>query len=130
MSQVDEAWKDVGMQFQKMGAMFREHYEAQEGEAPAEPPSDEEMEEAIRKFSEGMKAAFGAAGDTFKDPALKETARTTAGSFFNALGATFNEIAAQIEAVANRTEAQSTPPEPTGTWEPEDTAADHEDEEE
>jgi hypothetical protein len=115
MSQVDEAWKDVGEQFQKLGAMFREHYDAQEGE-PEEPPSDEEMEEAVRKLTEGIKSAFGAAGDTFKDPALMDEARVTASSFFNALGATFEEIAATI--TAKREKASGTTPEASGEWVP------------
>jgi len=123
MSQVDEAWKGVGEQFQKLGAMFREHYEAHEG-ATEEPPSDAEMEEAVRKLTEGIKSAFGAAGDTFKDPALKEEARVTASSFFNALGATFEEIAATITAKGEK--ASGTTSDASGEWvsdvEPEETS--------
>ncbi|MFO7699105.1 MAG: hypothetical protein R6W79_00665 [Acidimicrobiia bacterium] len=114
MSQMDEAWSDVGERFKRLGSMYKEHYKAHEGDPDRETPTDEEVAEALRQLGTSIRTAFEAAGDTIADPDLKEEARGTASSFFNALGTTFNELAAQIAAKRERTQdaPTATAPEP------------------
>ena len=95
MSQLDEAWNDVGEQFKKLGSVFKEHYD-EYGVDEAVDVSDEAFEDAMRSLGEGLRAAVGAVGDSIKDPELATDVRDTAGSLFTALGATFSEIGSQI----------------------------------
>lgn len=104
MSQMDEAWSDVGERFKRLGSMYKEHYKAHEGDPDRETVTDEEVAEALRQLGASIRTAFEAAGDTIADPALKEEARGTASSFFSALGTTFNEFSAQIAAKRDRTQ--------------------------
>ncbi len=108
MSQMDEAWSDVGERFKRLGSMYREHYRAHEGDPDRETATDEEVAEALRQLGASIRTAFEAAGDTIADPDLKEEARGTASSFFNALGTTFNELGAQIAARRDRAQEPTT----------------------
>ena len=112
MSQMDEAWSDVGERFKRLGSMYKEHYKAHEGDPERETATDEEVAEALRQLGSSIRTAFEAAGDTIADPDLKEEARGTASSFFNALGTTFNELSAQIAAKRDRTQDSSVAPAP------------------
>ena len=95
MSQLDDAWNDVGEQFRKLGSVFKEHYEDR-GVEDAVEVSDEAFEDAMRSVGEGLRAAVGAVGDSINDPELAGDVRDAAGSLFTALGATFSEIGVQI----------------------------------
>jgi hypothetical protein len=96
MGQSDEAWNDVGEQLKALGMMFKSHYQAYEGEDITEVVSEDEVKDALRTLGESAKAAFGTIGDAFTDPEIREEARQTAGSFFDALGVTFSELGADI----------------------------------
>lgn len=96
MGQSDEAWNDVGEQLKTLGTMFKSHYQAYEGEDITEAVSDDEVKDALRTLGESVKAAFGTIGDAFADPEIREEARQTAGSFFDALGVTFSELGDDI----------------------------------
>lgn len=91
MSGSDEAWEDVGEQFKKLGAMFREHYETQRTEGDGD-----EVGEAVRGFGENMRSALGAVIETVTDSEVHEEARDTAGSFLEALGSTFSQLGADL----------------------------------
>ena len=95
MSRSDEAWEDVGEQFKKLSAMFRDHYEAQR---PEEGPDvdEREMSEAVRSFGDNMRSALGALIETVTDSEVHGEARQTAGSFLEALGTTFGELGADL----------------------------------
>jgi hypothetical protein len=95
MSQVEEAWLEVGEQLKRLGALFRDHYEAQ-GVDEDPVVSEEEVAEAVQTLGAGMMAALGAAGDTLSDPELVTETRETAGAIFAALGATFSELGEQV----------------------------------
>lgn len=95
MSRSDEAWEDVGEQFKKLGAMFRDHYEAQRSDELSE--ADElEVNEAVRSFSDNMRSAVSALIEALTDSELHGEARQTAGSFLEALGTTFGELGADL----------------------------------
>lgn len=96
MSRSEEAWEDVGDQFQKLGSMFRAHFESQESEEATDFMSDDEVTEAVHSFGESIKTAFGAVADAVTDPDVQTEARQTAGSLFEALGTTFSELGAEI----------------------------------
>jgi hypothetical protein len=96
MSQSDNTWNNVGEQLEKLGSVFRHHYEARENEEGGEVISDDEIKEAMRTLGESIKTAFGAVGDAVTDPDLQDAARQTVGSFFEALGATFSELGSEI----------------------------------
>jgi hypothetical protein len=96
MSRSDKAWNDVGEQFDRLGSMFKHHYEAQGGEDGAEPISEDEVIDAVRTLGESVKMAFATVGDAFNDPEVQEEARQTTASFFDALGATFSELGDDI----------------------------------
>jgi hypothetical protein len=111
MGQSDEAWNDVGEQLKSLGVMFKSHYQAYEGEDITEVVSDDEVKDALRTLGESAKAAFGTIGDAFADAEIREEARQTAGSFFDALGATFSELGDDISTrrESNDTSVQPSP---------------------
>jgi hypothetical protein len=109
MGQSDEAWNDVGEQLKTLGAMFKDHYQAYEGEDLTEVVSDDEVKDALRTLGETVKAAFGTIGDAFADPEIRDEARQTAGSFFDALGVTFSELGSDI---SKRPEIDDSPSQP------------------
>ncbi len=96
MGQSDEAWNNVSEQLRTLGKMFKDHYQAYEGEDLTEVVSEDEVKDALRTLGESVKAAFGTIGDAFTDPEIHEEAKVTAGSFFDALGVTFSELGADI----------------------------------
>ncbi len=87
MSRSDEAWEDVGDQFKKLGAMFRDHYEAQRSDGAIEVD-----EEAVSSFGDNMRSALGAVIETVTDSEVHGEARQTASSFLEALGSTFSQL--------------------------------------
>ena len=96
MGQSDEAWNDVGEQLKTLGSMFKVHYQNYEGEDITEVVSDDEVKDALRTLGESVKAAFASIGDAFADAEIRDEARQTAGSFFDALGATFSDLGHDI----------------------------------
>jgi len=110
MGQSDEAWNDVGEQLKKLGFMFKSHYQEYEGEDFTEVVSDAEVKDALRTLGESVKAAFATVGDAFADPEIRDEAKQTAGSFFDALGATFSDLGHDISASAGSENAPSEPP--------------------
>ncbi|MCL1587401.1 MAG: hypothetical protein M3092_03210 [Actinomycetia bacterium] len=96
MGQSEEAWNDVGEQLKTLGSMFKDHYQSHEGEVRADVVSDDEVKEALRTLGDSVKTAFASIGDAIADQEIRTEARQTAGSFFDALGATFSELGADI----------------------------------
>jgi hypothetical protein len=96
MGQSEEAWIDVGEHFKSLGSMFKVHYLAQDEGDPIEVVTDDEVKEALRTLGESLKAAFATVGDTIADPEIRDEARQTASSFFDALGATFSDLGQDI----------------------------------
>jgi hypothetical protein len=96
MGQPDDAWSDVGEQFKTLGSMFKDHYQSHEGEIRVDVVSDDEVKEALRTLGDSVKTAFASIGDALADQEIRTEARQTAGSFFDALGATFAELGADI----------------------------------
>jgi hypothetical protein len=90
MSRSEEAWEDVAEQFRKLGALFRDHYEARTE------LDEEDVSEAVQGLGENLRAALGAAVDTITDSNVHEEARDTAGSFLEALGSTFSQLGADL----------------------------------
>ena len=110
MGQSDEAWNDVGEQLKTLGLMFKSHYQEYEGEDFTEVVSDAEVKDALRTLGESVKAAFATVGDAFADPEIRDEARQTAGSFFDALGATFSEFGTDISKGKETDALPSQPP--------------------
>ena len=102
MSRQDEAWNDVCEQFDKLGSMFKSHYEAQGGTGGAESISEDEVIDAVRTLGESIKTVFATVGDAFNDPEVQEEAKQTAGSLFDALAATFSELGDDISTLWER----------------------------
>jgi hypothetical protein len=96
MGQSDDAWNDVGEQLKTLGSMFKSHYKSHEGEIRVEVVSDDEVKEALLTLGDSVKTAFASIGDAIADQEIRTEARQTAGSFFDALGATFSELGADI----------------------------------
>ncbi|MFV1971150.1 MAG: hypothetical protein ACC683_09135 [Acidimicrobiia bacterium] len=113
MSQSEEAWNDVGEQFKKLGSTLKYHYQAQEGVEETEVVSEDEIKDALRTLGESIKRAFATVGDAVKDPEVKEEVRQTAGSLFDALGATFSELADDISNRREKRHDSPSPPVPT-----------------
>jgi len=116
MGQSDEAWNDVGEQLRTLGSMFKDHYQSHEGEIRVDVVSDDEVKDALRTLGDSVKTAFASIGDAIADQELRTEARQTAGSFFDALGATFSELGADI--TRQRDQESPDPPhsdEPTST---------------
>ena len=93
MSRPEEAWEDVGEQFKKLGAMFRDHLEQSKEEREG---SAADVDEAVRGFRDNLQTAFSAMIDTASDPDVHDEARRTAGSFFEALGTTFSQLGSDL----------------------------------
>lgn len=110
MGQSEEAWSEVGEQFKNLGSMFKVHYMAQEDEDRIEVVSDDEVKDALRTLGESLKAAFATVGDAIADPEIRDEARQTAGSFFDALGATFSDLGHDISTRGEGEDSASQPP--------------------
>jgi hypothetical protein len=108
MSQSDEAWSDVGEQLRTLGSMFKSHYQNHEGEISVDVVSDDEVKEALRTLGDSVKTAFASISDAIADQEIRTEARQTAGSFFDALGATFSELGTDI----SKQRDQESPDEP------------------
>ena len=109
MSQSDETWNEVGDGFKKLGSLFKQHYQAQDQDGEA--VSEDEVKDAIHKIGEGLKTAFVTVGDAVKDPEVKDEAKQTAKSFFDAVGATFTELGDEISKWREKNSTDETPPE-------------------
>ena len=109
MSQSEEAWSDVGRQFKKLGSMFKHHYETQGGGEDAEAVSEGEVRDAVRSLGESIRTAFATVSDAIKDSEVQEEARQTAGSLFDALGATLSELGDDISKWRERGESSDPP---------------------
>jgi hypothetical protein len=99
MSQPDEAWNDVGEQFKRLGSTLKRRYQTSDGRGNSdglEAPSEDEVKDALRTLSESIKHAFVTVGDAMNDAEIREETRQTAGSFFDALGATFAKLGEDI----------------------------------
>jgi hypothetical protein len=116
MGQSEEAWNEVGEQFKSLGSMLKVHYQTYEGEDITEVVSDDEVKDALRTLGENVKAALASIGDAFADTEIRDEARQTAGSFFDALGATFSDLGHDISKRAESEDQPSQPP-------PEETAS-------
>ena len=116
MSQSEEAWNEVGEHFKSLGSMFKVLYQAQDEGDRIEVVTDDEVKDALRTLGESMKAAFATVGDTITDLEIRDEARQTAGSFFDALGATFSDLG---EDISKRGERQD----PSGHSPPESAAS-------
>ncbi len=110
MSRQDEAWNDVCEQFDKLGSMFKSHYEAQGGKEGAEFISEDEVIDAVRTLGESIKTVFATVGGAFNDPEVQEEVKQTAGSLFDALAATFSELGDDISTWWERGEPSDSPP--------------------
>lgn len=110
MVQSEEAWNEVGEQFKSLGSMFKVHYLAQQNGDRIDVLSDDEVKDALRILGESLKAAFATVGDAFVDPEVRDEARQTAGSVFDALGATFSNLGHDI---SKRSESRALPHQPT-----------------
>jgi hypothetical protein len=109
MGQSDEAWSNAVEQLKTLGSMFRYHYQAQEGEEGAAVASEDEVKDALRTLGESISAAFATVGDAFNDPEVREGARQTVGSFFDALGATFSDLGDDISKPRERGDSPNPP---------------------
>jgi hypothetical protein len=110
MSQSDETWNEVGEGFKRLGSLFKEHYETREAGEESDGPSEEEVKDALQKIGDGLKTAFATVGDAAKDPEVKDEAKQTAKSFFDAIGATFAELGDEISAWREKHKAPDEPP--------------------
>jgi hypothetical protein len=98
--------------------MFKVHYMAQEEGDRIEVVSDDEVKDALRTLGESLKAAVATVGDAIADPEIRDEARQTAGSFFDALGATFSDLGHDISERGDSDNRSSQPP-PDETASPE-----------
>ena len=96
MGQSEKAWNEVGEQIKSLGSMLKVHYHTYEGDDITEVVSDDEVKDALHTLGESVKAAFASIGDAFADAEIRDEARETAGSFFDALGATFSDLGHDI----------------------------------
>jgi hypothetical protein len=117
MSRSDEAWTEVGDQFKKLGSTFKRLYETGDVDQQAEPPSDDEVKDALRTLGESVSHAFATVGGAFNDPEVKEESRQAAGLFFDALGATFSGLGDDI---SSRSETEQRPSPPAASSQPEE----------
>lgn len=113
MGRTEDAWNEVGEQFKKLGAMFKDHYESQAGEA--ETITEDDIEDVVQKLGVSIKAAFGTVGEAVKDQEIHEETRHTAGSLFGAIGTTFSELGAEISKATEHATDATDAPEPPET---------------
>ena len=110
MGQSEEAWNEVGEHFKSLGSIFKVHYLAQDEGEPMELASDDEVKDALRTLGVSLKAAFATVGDTIADPEIRDEARQTASSFFDALGATFSDLGQDISKRGESQDRSDNPP--------------------
>ena len=110
MGQSEEAWNEVGEQFKNLGSMLKVHYQTYEDEDITEVVSDDEVKDALHTLGENVKAALASIGDAFADAEIRDEARQTAGTFFDALGATFSDLGHDISTRAGSEDSSSESP--------------------
>jgi hypothetical protein len=98
-----DAWNEVGQRFEELGRVLRGHFESEpEPETPAGPEAGPAtgdraaMKDALRRFGQAAQRFGEQAGETVRDPAVRESAQSAARSFGVAVEATFSEFADEV----------------------------------
>jgi len=105
MSEVQDAWKELGSKAEALGLKLQLHLEQEQDEATEREPGDTKatIEEMGKKFSE----AFDSMGNAAKDKAVHEDIKEMGTIFKDALFATYNRVSTEVNARAGHSEDES-----------------------
>ena len=93
MDETKAAWDQVGERFTELGRRLKQQYQARAAFGEGEGEKDSaEVDDLLRKLTNGLDATFTAIGDTMRDDDVREQLKETASSFANAVTTTFNEL--------------------------------------
>ena len=85
-------WQETGEEFDSLRGSFRSSYQ----EGAAEGPSREEVASAFRTLGSAITQMVAGAGNTLKDPAVKQQVQKTTRTAVSAVAALFAEWAAEL----------------------------------
>ena len=94
MSDAKTAWDEVGDRFADLGKHIKDRYEARVAFAEEDKAK---LDDAMKKLGDALETAFGALGDTMRDPDIRVQLKDTAGAMGTALTTTFRELADVID---------------------------------
>ena len=95
MTKTDDAWKEVGSHFTRLGQKFTKHYESQEGTEEIGP----DIKDAFQGLAQAAERVAVTISDSVRDEEVKAEAKAAANSFVGALGATFGEVGEELKKV-------------------------------
>ncbi|MFQ5966345.1 MAG: hypothetical protein ACE5MI_01900 [Acidimicrobiia bacterium] len=95
MTKTDDAWKEVGDHFTRLGEKFTEHYESQEGTEEIGP----DIKDAFQGLAKAAERVAATISESARDEDVKAAAKAAANSFVGALGATFGEVGEEVKKV-------------------------------
>ena len=102
MSKTDDAWREVGSHFTRLGEKFNDHYRSREGSE--ELGSD--IKDAFRGLAKAAERVAATISDTARDDDVKAEAKAAANSFVGALGVTFDQIGDELDRVVKTTPSE------------------------
>jgi hypothetical protein len=90
MTDVREAWTEVGDAFESLGLKLRLHFEESSGE------TSDAVLETVRVFADTVRSAAKSLADTAADPALRADAQRIGRAVASAVSATVGEVGESV----------------------------------
>jgi hypothetical protein len=94
MSESTAAWDQVGERFTELGQRIKSQFDARTAFGDAERAK---VDDALKKLTDALDAAFSTIGDTMKDPDIRSQLKETATSLANAVTTTFHQVADEVK---------------------------------
>ena len=91
MDESKVAWDQVGDRFTELGRRLKQQYQARAAFGEGDEDSAE-VDDLVRKLTNGLDATFTAIGDTMRDDDVRAQLKETTAAFANAVTTTFNEL--------------------------------------
>ena len=91
MDDTKAAGDQVGERFTELGRRLKQQYQARAAFGEGNEDSAE-VDDLVRKLTNGLDATFTAIGDTMRDDDVRAQLKETAASFANAVTTTVNEL--------------------------------------
>ncbi len=96
MTEINNAWNEVGTQLNALAIKLKLHYEQVAGAEAAA------TQDALRRLRDAVDEAFSAVGTAAKDPAVRDDVRNVGDAFGNALATTFSGVSDELRKAFRR----------------------------
>ena len=105
------AWDEVGTEFTRLGVHLKHQIEARLAFAKEQAP--EEVEQAIKKIVDTLNDAFGAVGETLRDPTIRDDAKRAASTLGDAVARTLQQAGDEVRSRLGSDDEPPASPGPT-----------------